>query len=52
MSAVVGAGVTPGPAPAAVVPGAPAPTRDSRAPLHGAPSAPTAVDPAAADGAR
>jgi hypothetical protein len=55
LSAVVGAGVTPGDAPAAALPDAPAPTRASRAPLAvvPVPALPdVAVAAATADGAR
>jgi hypothetical protein len=52
LSAVVGAGVTPGAAPAAL-PDAPAPTRASRAPLAGVPVLlDGAVAAATTDGAR
>jgi len=53
LSAVVGAGVTPGAAPAAILPDAPAPTRASRAPLPVVPVlSDGAVAAATTDGAR
>ena len=55
LSAVVGAGVMPGAAPAAILPDAPAPTRASRAPLAGVPGPVLpdgAVAAATTDGAR